>query len=104
MDATTKKIKIGMHIIFDEAGYTIPPAARTILQQRLQLQEKPATVLESDLLNGTTLQDITPLRNHVLDPTQETQSSESSDPIAGNQLVTDLLRVHKLTENAILPT
>ena len=33
MDATTKKIKIGMHIIFDEAGYTIPPAARTIFQQ-----------------------------------------------------------------------
>jgi len=104
MDTTTKKIKIGTHIIFDEAGYTIPPAERTIFQQRLQLQEKPATVLESDLLNGTTLQDITPTRNHVLDPKQDTQSSEASDPIAGNQLVTDLLRIHKLTENAILPT
>jgi hypothetical protein len=98
MDTTTKKIKIGMHIIFDEAGYTIPPAERTILQQRLQLQQKPATVLESDLLNGTTLQDITTLQNHVLDPTHETPSSEPPDPIASTQPVTNLLRAHKLPE------
>jgi dUTP pyrophosphatase len=38
LDSNTKKVKISMHVIFDEAGYTLPPSHRTILQQHLHLQ------------------------------------------------------------------
>jgi hypothetical protein len=45
MDHNTKKIKIGTHVVFDEAGYTIPPANRTVFQERLQFQQVPVTAL-----------------------------------------------------------
>jgi len=35
-DTDTKRVKTGTHVTFDEAGYTIPPTHRTLLQQRLQ--------------------------------------------------------------------
>jgi hypothetical protein len=37
VDNITKKIKIATHVTFDEAGYTVPPAQRTPLQEKLQL-------------------------------------------------------------------
>jgi dUTP pyrophosphatase len=36
MDTTTRKVKITTHVIFDEAGYMIPPSERTLIQQNLQ--------------------------------------------------------------------
>jgi dUTP pyrophosphatase len=48
MDHSTKRVKIGMHIIFDEAGYTIPPANRTVIQQCLQYQHMTTTIEDDD--------------------------------------------------------
>ncbi len=45
MDHNPKKIKIGTHVVFDEAGYTIPPANRTVFQERLQFHQVPVTAL-----------------------------------------------------------
>jgi dUTP pyrophosphatase len=36
MDTTTHKVKITIHVVFDEAGHTIPPSERTLIQQNLQ--------------------------------------------------------------------
>lgn len=35
MDIHTCKVKISTHVVFDEAGYTIPPSERTLIQQHL---------------------------------------------------------------------
>jgi len=35
-DTTTNRVKTGTHVMFDEAGYTIPLKNQTLLQQRLQ--------------------------------------------------------------------
>jgi hypothetical protein len=48
MDHSTKRVKIGTHIIFDEAGYTIPPANCTVIQQQLQYQHMTTTIEDDD--------------------------------------------------------
>jgi hypothetical protein len=50
-DLKTKKVKIAMHIAFDEAGYSLTPATRTKSQVELMLTHHELQKLEPDATN-----------------------------------------------------
>jgi dUTP pyrophosphatase len=82
-DCITKKIKIASHVSFDEAGYTIPQAALSMTQQRLQSRNH-TNKLQSKGLN----MDIDISQQNI--PTEECENNT--------------LKVCKLTNHATIPT
>lgn len=80
LDSHSNKSKIITHVIFNEAGYTIPPRERTHPQQCLQHQHTPPTTTKNAIDNLST----------------------PMDRICSMDQV-NTLQVAKLTENAPLP-
>jgi hypothetical protein len=74
LDSNTKKVKISMHVIFDEAGYTLPPSHQTVLQQHLHLQGSNSMCNTKDQ----------PLQNDLQSITEESADGSTQGTLEGS--------------------
>lgn len=101
MDIHTSEVKITTHVVFDEAGYTIPPSERTLIQQNLQ-NHGQGNDLQQDLSQQDIIMSEAPTHpTSATDTNANTMADTETDTVSPQSPPT--LHVQKLP-HATLPT